>query len=109
MDWRGVEWAIPLYELAMLVVPIYGFTALRRRVKQGTLAKPRAFWYYTGLVAAPIALYALFFLTLVAIDSLTRLGGVTEGLARTFLILIGLGFLIWLVSSIIFRIVLRFT
>lgn len=109
MDWRGVEWVIPLYELAMLVVPIYGFVALRRRVKRRTLAKLRAFSYYTGLVAAPIALYILFFFSLVAIDNVTQVGVISEGLARTLFLMVGFGLLIWLVSSILFGIVLAFT
>ena len=109
MDWQGIEWALPVYEVVMLGMPIYAFITLRRRVKRGMLSKVRAFWYYVGIVAAPIIFYVVFFLGLMGIEEVAHVGLITEGLGRSFLLVTGLGIIIWLVASIIFGIVMTFT
>ena len=108
MVWQGIEWVLLLYGLAMLVLPVYAFIALLRRVKRGMLAKVRAFWYYAGLVVAPVIFYVLFFLALAGIWEIARISLITEGLGRSFLPVTGLGLMIWLVSSIIFGVALAF-
>jgi hypothetical protein len=108
MDWRGIEWVVPVYEVLMLLVPVYGFIAFRRRVKQKVLTKTRAFLYYTGLVISPVAIYTIFFLGLVGLEEVSKTAIITEELARSFLILIGLGLVVWLVSLIIFGMALTF-
>ena len=109
MDWPGIEWVVPVYEILMLVVPVYGFIVLRRRVKRKALAKVRAFLYYTGLVILPVVIYTLFFLGLVGLEEVVGTAIITEGLARSNLISIGLGLAVWLVSLIIFGITLIFS
>jgi len=106
MAWHGIEWVLPLYALAMVVLPPYGFIVLRKRVKEGMLTKPRAFLYYAGLVLAPIILYAAFFFLLVGLEEVTRLAIVTEGLARTFLLAVGIGVVLWLVCTVVFGVAL---
>lgn len=108
MALRGVEWIVAVYEVAILVVPVYAFIALRRRIRHKGLTKIRAFWYYIGFVISPVALYALFFLSMVGIEEVTKMSMITEGLARSVLSLIGLGLVVWLISSIIFMIALSF-
>ena len=108
MDWQGIEWVVPVYEILMLAVPVYGFIVLRRRVKYRGLAKMRAFLYYTGLVISPVAIYTLFFLCLVGFEEVTGTSIITEGLARGVLISVGMGLVVWLVSLIIFGITLTF-
>ncbi len=109
MDWQGIEWVLAVYGLAMLVLPIYAFIVLRRRVKRGMLIKVRAFWYYAGLVVTPVISYVLFFFGLIGIWEVARIGLITEGLGRSFLLVTGLGAIIWLVSSMIFGVVMAFT
>ncbi len=109
MDWQGIEWALPVYELVMLGMPIYAFITLRRRVKRGILTKVRAFWYYAGLVVAPVISYILFFLGLVGIWEVAHISLITEGLGRSFFLVTGLGAIIWLVSSMIFGVAMVFT
>ena len=67
MDWQGIEWVVPVYEILMLAVPVYGFIVLRRWVKYRGLAKMRAFLYYTGLVISPVAIYTILLLALIGI------------------------------------------
>jgi chromate transport protein ChrA len=108
MDWRGIELAVPVYEILMLVVLVYAFITFYRRVKCGVLEKSGALWRYVLFVSTPIILIVLLFFTLVGFEELTHIGAITEGLARTILILVGLGLSIWLVSILIFGITLAF-
>jgi hypothetical protein len=108
MDWQGIEWAVPVFEVVMLALPVYAFITLYRRVKGGVLKKSRAMWRYASIVIAPISLYVLFFFALVGFEALSHINVITEGLARTILILIGLGLTIWLVSIIVFGVTLVF-
>ena len=108
MDWRGIEWAVPVFEVVMLVLPVYAFITFYRRVKRGVLKKSRALWRYASLVITPIILNVLFFFALVGFEELTHIGVITEGLARSFLILVGLGLTIWLVSILVFVVALVF-
>ena len=108
MDWQGIEWAVPVFEVVMLVLPVYAFITFYRRVKRGVLKKLRALWRYASLVITPIILYVLFIFALVGLEELTHIGVITEGLARSFFILVGLGFTIWLVSILVFGVALVF-
>jgi hypothetical protein len=108
MDWQGIEWVVPVYEILMLAVPVYGFIVLRRRVRQRVLTKARAFVYYTGLVILPVAIYTIFFLYLVGLEEVAEMAIITDGLARSAFILIGLGLVVWLVSLSIFGLALKF-
>lgn len=108
MDWRGIEWAVAVFELVMIILPVYAFITLYRRIKRGVLEKSRALWRYACLVIAPIIFYVLFFFVLVGLEELTHIGVITEGLARTFPILVGLGLAIWLVSILVFGVALVF-
>ena len=89
MDWRGIELAVPVYEILMLVVPVYAFITFYRRVKCGVLGKSGALWRYVLFVSTPIILIVLLFFTLVGFEELTDIVLITEGLARTILILVG--------------------
>lgn len=106
MDWRGIEWVVPVFEVVMLVLPVYAFITIFRRVKRGVMKKSRAFLRFALIVIAPIILYLLFFFTLVGLEELTSINVNTEGLARSFLILVGIGFSIWLFSIIVFSVAL---
>ena len=108
MDWRGIEWAVPVFEIVMIVLPVYAFITFRRRIKRGVLEKSRALWRYASLVITPVILYVLFFFALVGFEELTHISVITEGIARTFLILVGLGLTIWIVSILAFGVALVF-
>ncbi len=108
MDLHGIEWVLLLYELTMLVLPVYGLVSLRRHVKYGALGKLRAFGYYTGLIISPVIAYVLFFLALVGLEQVSRIAFVTEGLSRSLVIVLALGLAIWLISSIVFGLTLVF-
>ena len=108
MDWRGTEWAIPVYEAAICIVPFYSFFLVRRRIRRGQLTRIRAFLYYSALSLSPPVIYSGYFFGLVGLEDATNMAIVTEGLAATFLILIGFGLCAWLASSLIFGLSLYF-
>jgi hypothetical protein len=108
MDWKGIEWVIPIYELMILLLPVYGFIALRRRVKQSELTKIRGFIYYSGLAITPVVMYTVFFIGLTGLEEMTDKAIVSEGLGRSFLLLVGLGLIAWLIALIVFGIALAF-
>ena len=70
------------------------------------LTRARAYLYYAGLVISPVAIYTIFFLILVGLEEVAKTPIITEGLARSLLILIGGGLVVWLVSLIIFGVTL---
>lgn len=108
MTWQGVEWAVPVYELAMLVVPVAGFVAYRRRVVLQMLAPWAALWRYAALVMAPIVVAVAFFALLIAIEEFTDLSPMTEEMGRGFPLLIVAGLIIWLLAIIVFGLSLAF-
>ena len=108
MDWQGIEWVLLLYWLAMLVVPIYAFITFLLRVKRGVEEKPRAIRTYAAIVFIPIILYCLLFLGLVGLENLAQIDLLTEGLARNFVLVIGIGLIIWLLSLFVFILTLAF-
>jgi len=108
MDWQGIDWAVPVFEVVMLGLPVYGFITFYRRLKRGVLKKSRAFRRYALLVITPLILYVLLFFALVGFEELTAIGVITEGLARSFPISVGLGLATWLASLIVFGVALVF-
>lgn len=108
MDWRGIEWVLRLYWLSMIMVPTFAFIMLYLRVKRGVVEKPKAIRYFAGIAIIPIILYGLFFLLLVSLEEVAQIDIVSEELARSLFVVMGIGFIIWLLSLIIFGVTLAF-
>jgi hypothetical protein len=98
MDWQGIEWIMPGFALLMLVVPVWRFAVYRRRIRRGGLGRGRAVAYFAVSALVPVLLYLVMLLALVGLEELAGLALVTEGLARSAVILVGFGLLVWLVS-----------
>lgn len=108
MEWQGIEWAVGVYELAMLVVPIAGFVAYRRRVLRQVLTPAGALWRYAALVMAPIMVAVAFMALLIGIEEFTDFTPITEEMGRGLPLLIVAGLVIWLIASIVFGLSLAF-
>lgn len=108
MDLRGLEWAVPAFEIVMLVLPVYAFVVFYRRVKYRALKKTSALWLYASVVIAPIILYTLFFFLLAGLEELTHISLISEELSRSLLILVALGVAIWSISILAFGLTLMF-
>jgi hypothetical protein len=102
MDWQGVEWVIPVFEIVMLVLPVYAFIVLYKKTRKGVLNKAGALWRYAVWLISPVIVYAVLFFGLVGIEEAFDLSVISEGLARSFLILASIGIVIWLVTTLIF-------
>jgi len=102
MDWQGIEWIVPIFELSMIVIPVYAFIEVRRRVKNGRTGRSRALLRYAVFAIAPVLVYILLYFLLVGFETLTRISVITEGLARSFFLLAGLGVAIGIVSIVAF-------
>ena len=108
MNWSVIEWVLPIYLLSMIVVPTFAFITFFLRVKRGVMEKFRAIRYYAGIVIIPVILYCLFCLLLVILEEVAQINLVTEELARSFFVVIGIGLIIYLMSLIIFSVTLAF-
>ena len=78
------------------------------KVTNGKLSKRKAIMMYSGFTIAPIILYGAIFFILVGIEEFFNKAIISEGYARTFLIIIIGGSIIVAVTSLILSIVLQF-
>lgn len=93
---------LQLYGLAMVILPVYGFVSLRKRIRFGRLAKSAALLRYAALVIAPIVLYAAIFILCIAVEEMTSWSPVSEEVARSFPLAIALGLLVWILGIVMF-------
>ena len=103
-----MESVLQLYGLAMVILPVYAFVSLRKKLRHQRLGKPAALIRYVGLVVAPIAGYTCVFALALGIEELTSYSMVSEEIARSFALAVVLGALIWLLGTAIFALSLLF-
>ena len=93
--------------LALLICPVISFRYCAKKFKNDGISKLRAFFYFLLITSLPITLYIALNLILVGIEELTGKAIITEGIARSFIIVIGFGLLLILNLSVIFIVYLR--
>ena len=103
-----MESILQLYQLAMVVLPVYGFVSLRKRIRYGGLSKKRAALRYAGMVFAPMLAYAAVFLLAIGVETLVDVNLASEESARSFPLAIALGMMVWLVSVTVFAVGMYF-
>lgn len=106
MDFHGVEWAIPLYQLLMLLLPGGALLVLYRRVRRGRVSRWGAWWRYALIVLAPVLLYLGLVLVLIGLEEVSDLRLLSEALGRSVLLVIAIGLLIWLAAVLFFAVLL---
>lgn len=99
---------LQLYGLAMVVLPVYGFVSLRKRIRHEGMPKRSALLRYAGVVIAQIAAYACLFGLALGVDAVTPFNPVSEEAARSFVLAVVLGVLVWLLATTIFSLGLLF-
>ena len=99
-----MESILQLYQLAMVVLPVYGFVSLRKRIRYGGLSRKRAALRYAGMVFAPMLAYAAVFLLSIGVESVLDVNLASEEIARSFPLAIALGLVVWLVSVMVFAV-----
>ncbi|MEW5974860.1 MAG: hypothetical protein AB1898_03525 [Acidobacteriota bacterium] len=91
---------------ASIAVPLIAFWRLRRRVRLGLLSKSRAialFWLLAFL--PPIAFVGGFF-SLVGLEELTGMAIISEGLGRSFFLVVGFLIAMAVLWSLIFTVIM---
>jgi hypothetical protein len=99
-----MESILQLYQLAMVVLPVYGFVSLRKRIRFGGLSKKRAALRYAAMLFAPMLAYAAVFLLALGVETVVDVNLVTEEVARSAPLAIALGLVVWLVSILVFAV-----
>ena len=97
-----MESILQLYGLAMVVLPVFAFVSLRKKIRNDGMAKRSALVRYAGIVVTPILGYALAFGLALGVEAVSPFSVVPEEVARSFLLAVVLGVLIWLLSIMIF-------
>ncbi len=103
-DMSMMESILQLYGLAMVVLPVYAFVSLRRKIRDDGLSKPTALLRYIGIVVLPIIAYAGLFGLAVGIEAVTPLNLVAEEVARSFVLAVVLGLLVLLLGMAVFAV-----
>lgn len=103
-----LESVLQLYGTAMVILPVIAFVSLRKSVRNGGLSKRGALVRYAGMVVAPIAGYAVIVGLLFAAEAAFRLSLLSEEIARSFVLAIVLGVLVWVLAMAIFSLGLLF-
>ena len=103
-----MESILQLYGLAMVVLPVYGFVSLRNRIRHGGMRKSAALLRYMGIVVAPIVAYACLFGLALGLEAVTAFNPISEEVARSFVLAIVLGVMVWILGTAIFSLGLLF-
>jgi hypothetical protein len=103
-----MESFLQLYQLAMVVLPVYGFVSLRKQIRRGELSRKRAALRYAAMIFAPMPAFAAVYMLAVGAESVLAVNLISEEIARTFPLAIALGLSVWLLSVVVFVIGLYF-
>ncbi len=104
----AMESILQLYQFAMVVLPVYGFVSLRKRIRSGELSRSRAALRYSGIVFAPMLAYTALFLLAIGVESVMGATLASEEITRSFPLAIALGLAVWLLSVMVFAVGLYF-
>jgi len=92
----------------IILIPLGVFARQFQQVRQGTRRKFKGAILFCSYAILPALTYALVFLVLVGIEELTKFSVITEGLARTLLLVVGIGLAEVLLLTIVFAITVWF-
>jgi multidrug efflux pump subunit AcrB len=93
---------LQLYGLAMVVLPVYAFVSLRKKIRHEGMPKRSALIRYAGIVFTPILGYAVAFGLALGVEAVSPFSLISEEVARSFVLAVVLGVLIWLLAITIF-------
>lgn len=99
---------VPSVIWLIVLLPIGVLIWLIRRVRRGTLTKGRATLQFFFYSASPIVAYVSIFFALVAIEEMTDIALITEGYARSLLLIGGIGFAWVLLMTAVYGVVVLF-
>jgi len=97
-----MESILQLYGLVMVIVPVYAFVSLRRRLRRERFSRPAALVRYAGTVVAPVVMCAILLAMALGVEALTSLDVVSEQMVQTYVLALVLGVLVVLVGTVVF-------
>ena len=103
-----MESILQLYQLAMMVLPVYGYVSLRKEVRRREILKRKALLRYASMVFLPMPAYVAAYFLAIGVESATNWNLVSEEMARSFPLAIALGLMVWLLSVMIFSVAMCF-
>ena len=92
----------------IILIPIGVFARQVQQVRRGTRRKCKGAILFFAYSILPVLTYGLVFLILVGVEDFTRLPVITEGLARTVLLVVGIGSAEVLLLTVIFAVAVWF-
>ena len=92
----------------IILIPLGVFARQFQQVRQGTRRKFKGAILFFSYAILPSLTYALVFLVLVGVEELTKFSVITEGLARTLLLVVGIGLAEVLLLTVLFAITVWF-
>lgn len=75
----------------IVLVPVGVFIRQIQQVRKGMRGKGKGTLLFCGFSLVPVLAYALVFLVLIGIEEVTKHAVISEGFARTFLLVVGIG------------------
>lgn len=94
--------------LLIMLIPLGVFARQFQQVRQGTRRKFKGAILFLSYAILPASTYALVFLVLVGVEELTKFPVITEGLARTLPLVVGIGLAEVLLLTVAFAITVWF-
>ena len=85
------EQLAPVLFWLIILIPIGVFARQIRQVRRGTQRKLKGAVLFFAYSILPVLIYGLVFLVLAGVEELASLSVITEGFARTLLLVIGIG------------------
>ena len=92
----------------IILIPLGVFARQIQEVRRGTRRKFKGAILFFSYSILPVLTYALVFLVLVGVEELTKFSVITEGLARTLLLVVGIGLAEVLLLTVVFAITVWF-
>ena len=99
---------VPVFVILMLVAPILSFVWQFRRIRRGLTSRLKGITIYAGWSAVPVLAYVGFFFALVGVEELGDASLISEGYARSLVLLGGGGLALVALGTVIFSIAVLF-
>jgi hypothetical protein len=104
-----IGYLVPVIILVLISIPIGCASWIFIRTRTSQIPMRKALLRGALLSLLPLAIYVGLFFSLIGLEELTGKALVGEGLARSFLIVVGAGLTVWLLSGISLSLVLVVT
>jgi hypothetical protein len=88
----------------IILIPIGVFARQIQLVRRGTRRRVNGAIFFFAYSILPVLTYGLAFLVLVGLEELTTVSVITEGFARTLLLVVGIGLAEVLLLTVIFAV-----